>query len=279
MASTASQERRSSGISRRALLRAGTALAAMGLVPGWASEADASASAELFVFRAPNSENTVIGLAVPSDRRRSAATAVRIHAGVKSWTADLPGSARSRIANDGRMQVFAGRGMMRSRPADAAVLELDALEFASTETFGVWAEILRDDRRRRVGNPIVAELLRYDQELAETYHRASPADDRAVLMSNVTTIITERARELGLVVDPNAYARRLANAILPDVISYTPGAPIGFSYAGQNGRHPFERTYEIVRTMLGGFAPMIADIPLGPLQDRFPYVISPIDLT
>ena len=79
--------------------------------------------------------------------------------------------------------------------------------------------------------------------------------------------------------DPDAYARRLAGAILPDVISFAPASPLGFSFASQNGRHPAERTAEIVQTLLGGpLVPVVDQRGTMPF-DRFPYMISPTELT
>jgi hypothetical protein len=282
MASMASKDRPGDGISRRVLLRAGMAIAGVGLVPEGASGADMLVTPELFVFRAPYSKNTVIGLTMPPRHGclGSAARTVRIHAGVKTWTAELSASGGSRITQGNHIVIFCGRGRVGSDAVDSVVLELQAHEFASTETLDVWAEVLCGNALRyRVGNPYVAELVRRDQELAQAYHRISPADDRAVLTSAVTENIAEQAKVCGMVTDPATHARRLANAILPDVVSYTPDLPVGFSFARQNGRHPAERTSEIVSTMLCGAASPVASVSRAVPLDSFPYLISPINLT
>lgn len=280
MALTASKERLGPGISRRVWLQAGTAIAVIGLAPGWVAGREAPASPELFAFRAPNSANTVIGLIITSGYGRFAATTARIHVGAKTWSADLAGPARARLENDDRARIFAGRGMIGARFVEAVVLELDARELAPTETFEVWAEISRDEEpRRRLGNAIIAELVRCDRELAQIHRRISPIDDRAILTPLVTQIVAARARKVGIASDPDAYARRLADAILPDVIRFTPTSPLGFSYAGQNGRHPAERTSEIIRTLLGGSLVPVADERGTVLLDRFPYLISTTDLS
>ena len=169
---------------------------------------------------------------------------------------------------------------MGARLVRAMVLELDARELAPTATFDVWAEISRGERLRwRVGNPIVAALVRCDQELERNYHRNSPADDQAVLTTLVTTIVAARTKKFGIASDPDAYAQRLANAILPDVIRFKPVSPVGFSYANQNGRHPAERTAEIVHTLLGASLVPAVDQQEAISLDRFPYVILPTELT
>jgi len=255
-------------------------MAATGLVPGWAFEVDPPASPELFVFKAPHSANTVISLSIPADFARSTAAIARIHVGAKTWSVDLAGSTQTGFTNDDRVRIFAGCGIIGVHFLQAIVLELDAREIALTETFDVWAEISRGrETRWRIGNPIVAELVRCNRELAQIHHRVSPTDDRAVLTPVVTRIVAGRAKRLGIVSDPDAYARRLARAILPDVISFAPASPLGFSFANQNGRHPAEGTAEIVHTLLGGSLIQVGgergEMPL----DRFPYLISPIELT
>jgi hypothetical protein len=276
----ASKEGLVAGISRRAWLRSGTAMAAIGLVPGWAFETDPPAPPELFVFRAPHSVNTVIGLSIPADFADPTAATTRIHVGAKVWSMDLAGPTHTRFTNDDRVRIFAGRGMIGAGFVQAIVLELDARELALTETFDVWAEIaLGKEMRWRIGNPIVAELVRCHRELAQIHRQVSPTNDRAILTPVVTKIIAARARRLGIVKDPDAYARRLALTILPDVISFAPASPLGFSFAGQNGRHPAERSAEVVHTLLGGSLVQVSSergqMPL----DRFPYLISPIELT
>ncbi|HTV60858.1 MAG TPA: hypothetical protein VMJ93_18435 [Verrucomicrobiae bacterium] len=170
--------------------------------------------------------------------------------------------------------------MSGARFVETVVLELDARELAPTTTFAIWAEILRGDMlRRRVGNPIMAALVRCDQELGRIYHRISPSDDRAVLTPGVTRIIAARAKRYGIATNPVAYAERLADAILPDSIRFQPGSPLGFSYAGQNGRHPAERTAEIVRTLLGVSQIPVVNRQETILSERFPYLISSMELT
>jgi hypothetical protein len=254
------------------------ALAATGLVRGRPFELDLAASPQLFVFRAPDSANTVIGLSIAPDQASFAAATALIHVGAKTWSVKGRGSAY--LASDDGARIFAGGGMMGGRFVEMIVLELDAHELARTAAFDVWAETFRGGGfRRRIGNPIVAELVRCDREFRQIHHRISPGDDRAVLTPIVRRIVAARAERFGITGDPDAYARRLTDALLPDVISFKPASPLGFSYASQNGRHPAERTAEIVQTLLGG--PLVPDFDQRETTpgDRFPYLISPTELT
>jgi hypothetical protein len=79
--------------------------------------------------------------------------------------------------------------------------------------------------------------------------------------------------------DPLAYAQRLTDAILPDVVGFAPNLRVGFGFSGQNGRHPGDRTLGIVRTLLEGSLVQVAD-ELGAMSfDCFPYLIPPTNLT
>ena len=267
-------------LSRRALLRSGTAVAALGLVPRWAFGVGPAVSPELYVFRAPDSVNTVIGLSIPADRIFDAPTNARIRVGTMTWSADLGNSARMRWSNDSRVRIFTGSGMSGAHLVETMVLELDAGELTPTTTFDVWAEISHGDKlRERVGNPIVAALVKSDRDLGRIYHRISPADDRAVLTPVVTRVIAARAKRYGIATDPIAYAKRLADAILPDAIRFKPGSPLGFSFANQNGRHPAEKTAQIIDTLLGPSHTPFVDQQKTVQSDRFPYLISPTQLT
>jgi hypothetical protein len=250
------------------------------LVRGWAFEADPAPSSELYVFPAPDSANTVIGLLISSDQAISAPTNAHIHVGTKTWSAEFGGPACTPFASNGRVRSFSGVGMIGARFVKAMVLELDAREFTPTSAVDVWAEISHGERlRQRVGSPIVAELVRCDREFRQIHRRITPIDDRAILTPIVTRLVSARAKRSGITTDPDAYACRLADAILPDVIRFDPASPTGFSYASQNGRHPRERTAEIVQTLLGGsFAPVVEEQGTM-LFDRFPYLISPTERT
>ena len=91
--------------------------------------------------------------------------------------------------------------------------------------------------------------------------------------------IAARAKRYGVATNPVSYAERLANAILPDAIRFTPGSPLGFSYAGQNGRHPAEKTAQIIHTLLGASPTPFVDQQKTVLFDHFPYLISSTELT
>ncbi len=62
-----------------------------------------------------------------------------------------------------------------------------------------------------------------------------------------------------------------------DTLAFDPGRPEGFTFAGQNGRRPFDATADVVDTLLAGVAaprrsPGVAFLPC----DEFPYFSSAV---
>jgi hypothetical protein len=289
MASTVSTDRSDpSGISRRALMGAGVGVVVMGLSPGRApANAAALPVPDLFVFRAPASNNTVIGVIfAPAhgelERLKSVVTSVRISAGSRNWASDVHRTPRIKESHGVRM--FSGKGSFGHGHAshdavDAVVIEIEGSSFLS-QRVEIWAELLLGDSSRlRLGNPVMAELIKRDESLARAYHQGSPATDRSALTAAVMRSVATRAAERGAVSDPEAHARRIAKTILPDVVTYDSALPVGFSFSGQNGRHPADRTSEIVDTMLSGNASRkISIVSFVMPLDRFPYMIIPADI-
>jgi hypothetical protein len=138
---------------------------------------------------------------------------------------------------------------------------------------GVWAEVTsrRGEARLRVGNPMVAEMLRQDPGLARIFHRASPVRDRPLFAQALSERIAARSAAEGTI-DAAARGKRLADLLLPDVLLFDPARPVGYTFAGQNGRHPADHVAGIVDTVLAGV--VTARVPAeGPFKmtNHFPY--------
>ena len=135
----------------------------------------------------------------------------------------------------------------------AVIIEMPKELLAGSGTLDIWAErVLHTGQRQRVGSPFIAALVAEDAGLARSYHNISPSDDRAILMEDVVRAIAAKGRKSGMAGDPDAYARRVASRLLPDVLHYDPQWPSGFTFAAQNGRHPEEVSDLVVDTILSG---------------------------
>jgi hypothetical protein len=183
---------------------------------------------------------------------------VTIHAGKRKWDVKLPGGAiDAAFLEQQRCRVFAG-GVATQPGTDgvalkAVVIEIPDKALSSSGQLDIWAERrMHSGLRRRVGSPFVAALIAEDAGLANSYHSISPSDDRALLTEDVVMAIAAKVRKSGMAGDPDAYARRLASRLLPDVLHYDLRWPSGFTFAAQNGRHPEEASNLIVDTILSG---------------------------
>ena len=240
---------------------------------------------ELFVFTAPKTDHLVIAVTFIQDsgrlvRWRDPEFEVRLHANRQNWAISGPRPQSGVISQSLNVRAFAGRivGRDACAPAkyNAVVLEAPVDVLCNGESLQVWAEILDEDGSRfRVGHPFTAEILARDPILSKMYHAASPDQDRVLFADLFAKRLAAMAAGGGSTADPEAHGRRLATLLLPDVITYRPELPAGFTFAGRNGRHPVDDTAAIVRTVLkGAVTQPAAEMPFR-LCKGFPYFSSP----
>ena len=250
-------------LARRELMRSGLNVAVLGTILGAAAPRASAGDAvgpcggEIFAFRSPDAGELVFALTGPADdlARPGAGTHVaRIHAGSQSWTVDDAGRLSTATAGS---RVFVGLTAKATRsgaqPHRLTVVAAPSASFASRD-LPIWGEILgRNGSRVRVGNPIASALLARDPDIARTFHRVSPDRDRAVLARSLAKLIATLRANAGCP-DPGPYGALLAHTLLPNVLPFDPTKPLGFTFAGQNGRHPSDRVAHVVDTVLSGIA-------------------------
>ncbi|MBB5066272.1 hypothetical protein [Granulicella mallensis] len=222
-----------------------------------------SNKANLYAFPGVQPETTVIAATWPVRLNRFDSSAqkesqVTIHAGAQRWDVELPrGAADAVLLEQHGSRIFAGS--VATRPGTdgvvlkAVIIEMPKKVLGGSGAMDIWAErVLHAGQRQRVGSPFIAALVAEDAGLARSYHNISPSDDREMLMEGVVKAIAAKGRKSGMAGDPDAYARRLASRLLPDVLHYDPQWPSGFTFAAQNGRHPEEVSDLVVNTILSG---------------------------
>lgn len=221
-----------------------------------------SNKASLYAFPGVQPETTVIAATwpVPLNRFDSSAqkeSQVTIHSGARRWDVELPGSVDAALSEQRGCRIFAGS--VATQPGSdgvvlkAVIFEMPKELLPGSGALDIWAErVLHTGQRQRVGSPFIAALVAEDAGLARSYHNISPSDDRAMIMEDVVKAIAAKGRKSGMAGDPDAYARRVASRLLPDVLHYDPQWPSGFTFAAQNGRHPEEVSDLVVDTILSG---------------------------
>ena len=266
-------------VSRRAILQGGTAFLALGLNPSFSMSAVMSQDQkfELFAFKAPASSNSVFAVVLPDGAAkpmRRAGAVVHIHAGRENWAVPISADGRT-TRQEGHTFVgpihFSAQNSTATRLG--VVLEAPTNSVKPDETIDVWAEIRwGDGSRSRVGSPVVAEIVARDPSLSEVYHEITPDLDHALLEEGLAS----RLSSMSLAVeDPEMRGHRLASTLLPDVIRFRPGAPIGFNFADRNGRHPSDPAQAVVDTMIAGVVLPGRASEAVKLACEFPYFTTP----
>ncbi|HEY1576148.1 MAG TPA: hypothetical protein VGF82_03640, partial [Terracidiphilus sp.] len=234
-------------LTRRTLLGRGLACALASLAPpngaisGVSGVADWDSLGDLYVFSGARAATTVIAVTWPA-RFSSPRSEMRIHIGSHCCGVKFP-EGESVTRDENGLRLFAGPVLFNAKTPDgysnAVVLEVAASMFSRTGITGIWAERRTDfGARQRIGSPFLAEIVAGSPSIAALYHSTSPAEDTVVLEMGVAKEIAEKARAGGRIHRPDAYGRRMASILLPDVLHYDPKLPLGFTFAGQNGRHP-----------------------------------------
>jgi hypothetical protein len=154
----------------------------------------------------------------------------------------------------------------------AVVMELPTRAIGQDGSAGIWAEHDEMGSRRRIGTPFLPDLIAENEDIAAIYHSSTPAQDRDMLIKPVAAAIADRLRAKGAAADASSHGRRVASALLPDVLRYDSARPVGFTFAAQNGRHPLESTDEMVSAFVNGEATSAISVrPARHTGETFPY--------
>ena len=260
---------------RRSVLRSAAAFAALGFiwqaVPGsaaWRTRGD------LFAFSASRPDRLVIALVTEMPSLDAPPERVLLHAGDQQWSIDTAEHNGPYETGD---RLFSGaiidREARRDHVYKATLIETQIPPTLAQGSLGVWAERFGANGRQRFGNPIVAALLTVDRDLHARHSQTSPQDDRAGLAEPLAERVAKMAARAG-VRAPRAYARRVVERFLPDVVAILPGSAIGFTFAAQNGRHPMEDVNRVVATILTGSPAAPPRSTHFAISNIFPYFTS-----
>ena len=173
----------------RTVLRASAGVLALRFAPMRSAATSVQHQSDLFAFRAPGTGNLVF--AVVYSAIGSSRFDVHIHTGRKRWAVNgLRPQQTGTMMNRRGEHLFSGEILARRSDVatryNAVVLESPPDFVRTGESLAIWAKLRAEDGSHlRVGSPFVAGLLARDQVLSNTYHAASPTEDRALFSDAV----------------------------------------------------------------------------------------------
>jgi hypothetical protein len=99
----------------------------------------------------------------------------------------------------------------------------------------------------RAGLPMIHPLFtQLDEELADQLNTNVPADDRRLHADRIATMVAGVIRANGTALDPDAYAWRVVEQILPNILPYAIGSPASYGFAGWNGRSLIDNAPDVM---------------------------------
>jgi hypothetical protein len=119
-----------------------------------------------------------------------------------------------------------------------------------------------------------------DSELKEQFNRATPSDDQAPFIAQVSQVAEKLTNLAGSAVNPAEYAKQLIARLFPTVLPYEIGTPAAFDLAGHNGRTLTDDVMDVILTLATNTALSDGVVPdKGRTRDEFPYFGAPYSST
>ena len=254
-------------ITRRRLLVGSAAFGASTFASRRSRAANLQEKCELFAFRSQGTGSHVLAVVVSAAgidaaRQSSPGFDVDIHAGERTW-AVRPLQKIGKTLEDREYNMYAGEvhgplspsikpSSWKPEPNFGARVGVSA----SGPTF-----FLSKGNASKSAIRSSMILARFP-DIATHYRAALSNQEKAELVD----LLIERAAAT-----ENASTRRVALLLVQDALSYHPDLPMGFTFAGRNGRHPSDDAASVIATVLAGAVTPRGDAPPFMLGSTFPY--------
>ncbi|MEH1887709.1 DUF4331 family protein [Nostoc sp.] len=161
----------------------------------------------------------------------------------------------------------------------AIVLELPNTVL-STETMQLWGTTTIQYEGKwktinRAATPLIQQVFIQDDHLKDTYNKSLPREDVAKYGEEIAAFTAKVTQLAGTTTDPQAYGQQVVQFLFPDVLTYNPQLPIGYGFAGRNGRALADDTADVILSLLANtpFSDRVGK-PDG-LRTYFPYLAEP----
>jgi hypothetical protein len=153
-----------------------------------------------------------------------------------------------------------------------AALGAETIQLWGTTTIqheGKWKTI------NRAATPLVQQVFIQDEHIKDAYNKSLPKDDVAKYGEAIAAFTAKVTQLAGTTTNPQAYAQQVVQFLLPDVLIYNPQLPIGYGFAGRNGRTLADDTPDLMLSLLVNtpFSDRVSK-PDG-FRTHFPYLAEP----
>jgi hypothetical protein len=205
------------------------------------------------------------------------------------WAADAPGFFNFKRAFHGENrfapEMFAARKSSAHRNVTAIVLEMATDMIAPEGTkVQIWANIslfghAPETQVSRYGLPLFTHLfLRTSQGDMDVnaYHQLTPDHDVERFGPGVMAFATGLSRAAGIVRDPEAHGKHVAEMVCPSLITYELGSAARFAVDRFNGRRFDNDAFDVMLTLTAGTP--VSDGASPPVERSipdFPYYGTP----
>jgi hypothetical protein len=132
-------------------------------------------------------------------------------------------------------------------------------------SIGVWQTTSLHDHEARAqinreANPMMPYLFIVDEQLRDAYNSGHPRHDVALLNEPISAWISRIVTLAGTAQDAEAYGHRVADMLLPDMLTYRLGTPANYGFAGRNGRRLGDDAMSVLLSLAAN-QPLAAQAP------------------
>ncbi len=133
------------------------------------------------------------------------------------------------------------------------VLEIPTAAFGA-ETIHLWATVSLSGHApqiqvSRMAKPLMTHIFCQDETQRENYNRSHPKDDVVAYSASIATFVAKVTTLAQTTAAPTGYGRRVAQLLLPNVLTYQLGTPASYGFAGLNGRSLSDDVYDVTLTI------------------------------
>ncbi|MBC7910386.1 MAG: DUF4331 family protein [Pyrinomonadaceae bacterium] len=127
----------------------------------------------------------------------------------------------------------------------------------------------------RYGTPLMTHVFLQTTEHKDLFNQTHPQEDRTNFADLISSFVAQTVQTAKTSDDPAAYGQRIANTLLPNVMSYHVGTVASYDFDSRNGRALRDDVFDVVVTTLAN-TPLTDHVAAtNRYQQHFPFLGEP----